>query len=122
MKKLLLASRFRVVAEDLRLLLTGPPEKLTVLCIPTAADVYEDKWFVAADRDKFVEMGFKVVDFNLTGQTKEAVKEALAKAHIVFVSGGNTFYLLDQARKSGFTELLPEFIEKGGVYVGSSAG
>lgn len=41
---------------------------------------------------------------------------------IVFVNGGNTFYLLDWVRKSGFNKVLDSFLKKGGLYVGVSAG
>jgi dipeptidase E len=41
---------------------------------------------------------------------------------VIFISGGNTFFLLQEMRKSGFTELIPEYVKKGMTYVGSSAG
>lgn len=46
----------------------------------------------------------------------------LKAADIIFVEGGNTFYLMKYARESGFGELVKEFLDRGGVYVGLSAG
>ena len=40
----------------------------------------------------------------------------------MFVNGGNTFYLLKWARESGFDKVLSNFLRKGGLYVGVSAG
>lgn len=45
----------------------------------------------------------------------------LNEVGIVFVSGGNTFHLLNQTRKTGFGLWLEQHIE-GIVYVGASAG
>jgi dipeptidase E len=45
----------------------------------------------------------------------------LNEVGVVFVSGGNTFHLLDQARKTGFDSWLRQHIESI-VYVGVSAG
>ena len=122
MKKLFLTSAFRNTGDYLKELLTSPPSELTVVFIPTAADVYDDKWFVEADRKKLIEMGFKIIELPLKDQTKDAVEAALNKADIIFVAGGNTFYLLQQARMSGFTELAPKFVNNGVIYIGSSAG
>ena len=40
----------------------------------------------------------------------------------IFISGGNTFFLLDQLRKSGFDAALTQFAAQGGVIYGGSAG
>ena len=91
--KLLLTSVFTKTADQLSEILSAPPKELTVAFVPTAADIYDDKWFVGADRAKLVEMGFNVFDLSLKGKTMEAVEEALDKTDIIFVAGGNTFYL-----------------------------
>ena len=41
---------------------------------------------------------------------------------IIYVQGGNTFYLLKYARKSGFDEVVKDVIKKGVIYIGVSAG
>jgi len=122
MRKIFLTSVFANVAEELVSILPKSPRELTVAFISTAADVYEDKWFVEKDRKKLVEMGFKIIDLSLKNQTKGALRDVLNTIQIIFVAGGNTFYLLEQARKSGFTELVPELVDKGVIYIGSSAG
>lgn len=40
----------------------------------------------------------------------------------VYIGGGNTFYLLNEMRSSGFDEVLKEYIEGDGVVYGGSAG
>ena len=41
---------------------------------------------------------------------------------IIYMMGGNTFYLLDTIRKYNFDKDIISFLEKGKLYIGSSAG
>ena len=44
------------------------------------------------------------------------------RVDLIFVGGGNTFRLLDQVKRNGFTEPVREFWMAGGDYYGGSAG
>ena len=122
MKKLFLASIVSNTIEKLIEILPKPPDKLTVAFIPTAADLYEDKSFVVEDRNKLKEKGFNVKDVDIKEKTKQELAEELKDVDIIFVAGGNTFYLLEKAKESGFGEITKELVQKGIIYVGSSAG
>jgi dipeptidase E len=122
MKKLLLTSAFVFVTDELLKILPKPPAELTVAFVPTAADLSKDPWYMEADRQKLADLGFKIIDLPLKGKRKEEVKKILDQADIIFVGGGNTFYLLDEANISGFTELVPDYVYNGVIYVGGSAG
>ena len=41
---------------------------------------------------------------------------------IMYMMGGNTFYLLDVIRKTNFDKEIIKFINNGKIYIGSSAG
>ena len=41
---------------------------------------------------------------------------------VMYMMGGNTFYLLNIIRKTGFDKNIKEFINSGKIYIGSSAG
>lgn len=122
MRKLLLASVAGRTLDYLKDLLEKDPRDCKVAFIPTAATPYTDKWFLDEDRVKLVDMGFTVFDFDLAGKGEEDVEEKLKNVDIVLVAGGNTFYLLDQVRKSGFDKVIKKLVESGAIYVGSSAG
>ncbi len=122
MINLFLASVARNTLNKLVESLDCPPAKLTVAFIPTAGNVLKDNWFVTADRDKLIDLGFKVIDVNLEGKTKNQLSKEITGVDIIFVAGGNTFYLLQETRKSGFDEIVTSFVGKGGTYIGSSAG
>ncbi len=121
-KKLFLASMVSNMTKRLIEILPKSPERLTVAFIPTAADPYENKWFVDEDRNKLKEEGFNLKEVDLKGKTKKELLDEFEGIDILFVAGGNTFYLLEKARESGFDEVAKALIKKGIIYVGSSAG
>lgn len=122
MKKLFLASVAAYTLDKVLSLLPDKPNNLKLAFVPTATNLSEDKSWLLTDRDKLVEFGFKVTDLDIEGQSEEALKAKLADIDVLYVSGGNTFYLLEKSRESGFDKLAKEFINKGKVYIGSSAG
>ena len=80
------------------------PKEMSVLFIPTGADPYKNKDWMYVDRNKLIQLGFKVSDFDLVNKKESEVREALSKTDIVFVGGGNAYYLLENVRKSSISQ------------------
>lgn len=120
--KFFLTSSFSKVADKLSELIDANPETITVAFIATAAEVYKDKWFVDADRNTLKAQGFKIREISLHLKNAEALAKEIADCAIIFVAGGNVFYLLQEVRKSGFDTVLNQMLSSQVVYVGSSAG
>lgn len=98
---------------------------IRVVFVPTAAFPYEDgehnkEWLV---RDLYRTMEFcGYLDVaSLADLSQEDLMKKLEPADVIFVGGGNTFYLSYWMDKSGLFDMLPELL-KSKVYVGSSAG
>ena len=94
--------------------------------IDTAAEPKEDDddliW-LKNDRQALVDAGFKVSDYSITNKSKNQLESDLDEFDYIYLSGGNTAYLLEQSQKSGFVSLIKELIEKKGkIYIGTSAG
>ncbi len=121
MAKLFLTSNFYKVTDKL-CELVPTAQGLRVAFIPTAANMYTGHPWLDADREALVDMGFDVFDFDLQGKQEAEVYAALRLADIIFIGGGNTFYLLYHSQQSGFARVLPTLLEQGKVYIGSSAG
>ena len=96
------------------------PSEYKVAFIPTAAIKYE-RW-LDDDRNKFEELGFKIQIFDIKDKTEDEIRNKLSKVDIIFVSGGNTFYLLEKVKQSGFDKVLRELKNTDKIYIGSSAG
>lgn len=120
---LILTSSNCFVTSDFVPYLPKQPKEIRLTFIPTAAEVEKgDLQWLHDDRQALVDAGFQVSDFTLTGKSAEQVQEMLEKTDFVFVSGGNTFFLLQEMKKSGFADLIENFVSKGLLYGGSSAG
>jgi dipeptidase E len=102
-------------------LLGKDPKKLKVAFIPTAADPEDDKWFVDTAKDELRDLGFKFEAVDLK-QDSKWVKSKLEQSDIIYINGGNTFYLLHWIRKSGLDKYLGKVLDRGKIYVGNSAG
>lgn len=103
-------------------LLSKNPKETTLAFIPTAADPEIDKWFIDIDKELIKEIGMKMQDVDLKNENENFLLEKLSKFDVIYVAGGNTFYLSDWVRKSGFDKAIKKLVEQGKIYVGSSAG
>ena len=90
--------------------------------IPTAADKYDVKPWMDADRQALVDMGMDVEDVDLKGKNTDELYSSLKTKDIIFVSGGNSFYLLYYVNQSGFNKIIDRLLNEGKIYIGSSAG
>lgn len=110
------------IVDSFKKLLGKDPKGLKCAFIPTAADLEEDKWFINTARAEVLDLGMELIEVDLKDPDKSAIKEKLKKADVIYVNGGNTFYLLDWVRKSGFADYIRKLVEEGKVYIGVSAG
>lgn len=123
MKRLLLTSTLEGFGPKLPLIFGNDLSKLNVLCIPTAAyaeDGYEE--WLPAEQAAFKSAAKSYKEFDIAKKSNQELTNALTDIDILYVTGGNTFCLLDAMKKITFSEVLTEFFERGGIYVGSSAG
>lgn len=97
-------------------------ESKEILFIPTATNVDEYKKYIHLTQKAFEDFGYEVENFDISIFSEEIAKEKLSQAKIVFISGGNTFYLLQELKRKNLTSYLKERIENGLLYIGESAG
>jgi len=123
MPQLFLTSSSDYVMDDIIKKLPKSPADYNVAFVSTAAEVEEgDHWWVRAEKDKLISVGFKIDEFSITGMTKEDIEAKLADKQVIYFCGGNTFYLLDQVIKSNCGEIIKRKVNEGVIYIGSSAG
>ena len=124
--KLLLTSQG--IQEEIRTtflsLLSKPPKDILVSFITTEA-YGEDKHptWLNVYKDQLRECGiFNIEDLDLKDKTEDYLNTNLFNKDIIFVNGGNSFYLLDQVKKSGFDKIIRSFKSINKIYLGVSAG
>lgn len=127
MKLFLSSSAIPVEFEDVLLdLLEKKPEEIKVAFIDTAANPYppEKKGYLEAAKRVFSRWKASVTYLDLaeSNATKEDLLESLLKTDLIWVSGGNTYYLRYWMAQSGFDQIIGDLLEKGVAYAGESAG
>ena len=95
-----------------------------IVCIPTAANVYlpENRIWQTEEMEVFRNAGAVLDIFDIAGKTPQQVAQKLEQSDIVYVTGGNSFYLLEHMQRSGVAAPLKALFKRGGVYIGTSAG
>ncbi len=97
---------------------------LKVGYIPTASKVVKDDTY--AKRDEAImqeELGFDLTEIDLSIVSPDELQGLLARQQAVYVQGGNGFFLLKHARRTGFIDLARKLVEDGQlIYIGKSAG
>ena len=122
MRKLFLASSFSEVASLFPKFAGEEIKGKRITFIPTASLVEEVRFYVDDDRKAFEELGIIVEELEITTASPDKILEVLNRNDYIFVSGGNTFYLLQELRRKGADILITEQIRAGKLYIGTSAG
>ena len=112
--KILLSHNKEVIKEYI-------PKNSKVGFIATAADLKDDKRYIEEDKKDLENMKFKLIDIDITKESKDEIKEKFSYIDAIFIAGGNCFYLLQQLKKKNVLKELIDFANKK-IYIGSSAG
>lgn len=120
---LFLASSVNFVAKDVADKINTITKNRRLIFIPTAAEVEKgDTTWLETDKKALKDAGFIVEEYSITDQNKDEIRKNLEGAGSICVGGGNTYYLLSQARKSGFDNIVKNLVTNGLIYIGSSSG
>lgn len=135
MKKLLLTSKGLTIEiyKSFSSLLVKKPNDNKVAFITTASYGEYTNNFLLREAKNFLvniysKINLKLFGFNnifeidLRKENFNSLIEKLKNKDIIFINGGNTFYLLYWMRKSRLDKLLPQLLNKGVIYIGLSAG
>ena len=121
MKELFLSSSFKDVATifaDFKQDLKGK----TVTFIPTASIVEKVVFYVASGKKALEKLGLKVDILEISTAEPEEINTKLRNNDFIYVTGGNTFFLLQELKRTGADKIITEEVNAGKVYIGESAG
>ena len=121
MTQLFLCSSFADVAEFLPNCVKNL-QGMKVAFIPTAAEVEKVTFYVKKWWEALENLGMQITELNISTTEASKIKKTIENADCIYISGGNTFYLLQELRKTGADELIKQHILTGKLYIGESAG
>jgi len=119
---ILLTSGGMRVKEEIIKLFPKPISKIKLAHIITASLVEKNTSYVDKDMRKLTKAGFQVENIDIKDKTEKDLYDILKNKDVIYVQGGNTFYLLKCTKDSGFDKVVKKLIKQGVVYIGVSAG
>ena len=93
-----------------------------ILFIPTAGNVEEYTGYIDEGQAALQQFGFKLDVLDIANTNLQQCHTAFLNATIICLSGGNTFYLLQELKRKKLDQLLVQKIAQGCFYIGESAG
>ena len=122
MKRLFLCSSFADVAN---LLIDFANEDLKgkiIAFIPTASLTESIRFYVKTGKKSLEKVGMIVEEVEITQFSNEEISSILHKCDYIYITGGNTFFLLQELKRKGVDKIISEQVKSGKLYIGESAG
>lgn len=122
MKKLFLTSVFAKTAKEFKKFY-GETNGKSAVFIPTAANADGGGTiYVKRQRRALEKLGIKACVLDISVAESNEISAKLQNSDIIYIGGGNTFYLLQELKRSGADKLIKEQVLLGKAYIGESVG
>lgn len=121
-KKMFLSSSFKDVAKYLPEFVGEELKGKTITFIPTAALHEKVNFYVKSGKKALEKLGLIADELHVSTAEQKEIAGKLQNNDCIYISGGNTFFLLQELRKSGADKIIAEQINAGKLYIGESAG
>jgi dipeptidase E len=95
---------------------------LVVAYIPTASKVVKDDSYAKKDVEILSKLEMTVSEIDLTEVKGNELERRIRECDFMYVQGGNPYWILKQAKESGFDQIAIKLIAEGMIYIGKSAG
>ncbi len=116
--KLFLCSHFSSVGS----LIKEEIDNKKVAFIPTASLHEGYTGYVGSARKLFKKLGASVTEIDISTEAYSTIQSVFEDADVIYFTGGNSFFLMDQLRKTETDELLKKELANGKLMIGESAG
>ncbi len=120
MKNIYLTSQFVSVASKIKKDINLQKPKTVFIYTAAEEEYLKEDWFLN-NKKVLLENDFDIVEYSITNKTYKEIKDFINPFDVIFVCGGNTFYLLEKTIESGFDKVLDEVLDEK-IYIGHSAG
>ena len=116
--KLFLCSHFSSVGSMIK----EEIDNKKVAFIPTASLHEGYTGYVGSARKLFKKLGASVTEIDISTEAYSTIQAVFEDADVIYFTGGNSFFLMDQLRKTETDELLKKELANGKLMIGESAG
>ena len=89
--------------------------------IATASELETNREYMYQDREDLLKMSYYIIDIDISKESKQEIIKKFNDLDVIYVAGGNSFYLLQQLIVKDVLQELKEFANNK-IYIGSSAG
>ena len=134
MANIFLCSYFAEIASKINEMINFKDKHIAF--IDTAAKFEEVNFYVGEAAEILEKLGAKLIRLDVSCAKNSAalvsiqdepscedkILPTISQCDIIYVSGGNTFYLLNELRKSHAAQAIKNAVKAGKIYVGESAG
>lgn len=94
----------------------------TVTFIPTASKVEKDAFYVSEERKELEKIGLIVDELDISTAMTTEIASKIKNNDFIYVTGGNTFFLLQELKRTGADRMIIDEVNSGKTYIGESAG
>jgi len=124
MKLLLTSTGFKnkKISIEFLKLVEKSPSKIKILFIPTASRTKEEWEHVNTSKEELINLGIPEKNITLFDLEREISYKEIQEYDVMYVCGGNTFYLLKKIKEIKFDKLITTFVKDNKIFVGVSAG
>jgi len=99
-----------------------PVSKIKIIFVPTAARSKEELKYVDESRTELINLGISRKNIKTLNLNKSVSFEEVENFDVIYVCGGNTFYLLKKIKETSFDKIIKKFTKINKLYFGVSAG
>ena len=99
-----------------------PVSQIKIIFIPTASRNDEELHYVQESKKELLDLGILENNIKTLNLDKPVSFQEVDGFDVIYVCGGNTFYLLKKVRETGFDKVIIEFAKTDKLYFGVSAG
>ena len=99
-----------------------PVSQSKIIFVPTASRNDEELHYVQESKKELLDLGILENNIKTLNLDKPVSFDEVEDFDVIYVCGGNTFYLLKKVRETGFDKVIIEFAKTDKLYFGVSAG
>lgn len=93
-----------------------------IIFIPTAGNVEPYTGYIDEGIEMLESLGYKIEIIDITKFDEVYLQDKILNSECICISGGNTFYLMQEINKKNLKKVLVKRIKEGAFYIGESAG